>query len=284
MWSCVHSALTDKLVKLHILSPIVYPVNCFYSPHVKQWSQLSPVGCFALNVCVLHRCLAGSWTIWNTTWSWRSRTARAGRATRRVSTATDSTWLRSSCSATSRVLTAPSNPQVQHDDPQSSLYTPDSLVRVLVIIYNFPSLSLFQPTARYVSWHSSQSKCSWNTWRIITSPGKCLMSARSVPSRSVRLRFNVWTKKKKGADADIFVFFRCAITGHLSSQTWRLISEVSMETPKTCSVPSASKSTEVVTCTCSTTWNIRYNAELNPVLLAPTVRLDWFCFLPSTLV
>lgn len=56
--------------------------------------------------------LAGSWTIWSTTWSWKSRTVRAGKATQLASIATDSTWLHSSCSATSRALTARSNPQV----------------------------------------------------------------------------------------------------------------------------------------------------------------------------
>lgn len=55
---------------------------------------------------------AGSWTTWSTTWSWRSRTVRAGTATPLAIIATANIWLRSSCSATSRVPTALSNPQV----------------------------------------------------------------------------------------------------------------------------------------------------------------------------
>lgn len=66
---------------------------------------------FSFSLCVFSS-LAGSWTTWNTTWSWKSRTARAGKATRPATTATDSTWLRSSCSATSRALTARLNLQV----------------------------------------------------------------------------------------------------------------------------------------------------------------------------
>lgn len=57
---------------------------------------------------------AGSWTTWSTTWSWKSKTARAGKATQLASIAIDSTWLLSSCSATSRAPTARSNPQVRH--------------------------------------------------------------------------------------------------------------------------------------------------------------------------
>lgn len=66
----------------------------------------------SLCVCVCLPSLAGSWTIWSTTWSWKSRTVRAGKATQLASIATGNTWHHSSCSATLRVLTAQSNPQV----------------------------------------------------------------------------------------------------------------------------------------------------------------------------
>lgn len=70
------------------------------------------VTCVCACVCAPSR--TGSWTIWSITWSWRSRTVRAGKATRLASTATGSIWLHSSCSATLRALTAHLNPQVWH--------------------------------------------------------------------------------------------------------------------------------------------------------------------------
>lgn len=54
---------------------------------------------------------------------------------------------------------------------------------------------------------------------------------------------------------------RCATTGRLSSQKWKHISEASMKTQKTCSVPSVSKLFDPVIHTCNTTWNIRCDAN-----------------------
>lgn len=119
--------------------------------------------------------LAGSWTTWNTTWNWKSRTVRAGKATQPANTATASTWLRSSCSATLRVLTARSNLQVKH----KYLKETGSGCIAWYETYLLSSLVPLQLIVRSASWRLSQSRCCWNTWRTTTNPVKCLMPARS---------------------------------------------------------------------------------------------------------
>lgn len=213
----------------------------------------------SLCVCVCLPSLAGSWTIWSTTWSWKSRTVRAGKATQLASIATGNTWHHSSCSATLRVLTAQSNPQVWSKIRSIQVSMTRQFSQKL--IWNF--LSLFQPIARYASWRLSLSKFSWSTWRKTTSPGKCPMCARSVTSYWILVWFNVSREAFTETEILFYWFHRSAITGPLSSQMWRRISGMSMKTQKTCSVPSASKFLEVVICTCNITWNIRYVATFH---------------------
>lgn len=206
---------------------------------------------------------AGSWTTWSTTWSWRSRTVRAGKATRPATTATGSTWLPSSCSATSRALTAQLNLRVKKTWskhlPHPRLF--DLILGRWLLLLVFT----LQPTARYVSWRLNRSRCSWSTWRPTTNPVKCLMSARSTACHYCSAIAYLMFREKWKPDANIVFnwLHRFAITGLPSSQTWRHISEVSTRIQKTCSVRSASKCWERVTYTCSTTWSIRYDTNRN---------------------
>ena len=67
------------------------------------------------------------------------------------------------------------------------------------------SFLLLQLFAKSVSWLSSRSRCSWNTWRLITNPEKCLMSARFL--NCLHFQVIVWLDARREIESDIVLMF-----------------------------------------------------------------------------